>query len=1262
MAGKYSNMNIDEVKQLAENGVADAQDSLGCRYVNGDDGLSADHRIALKWFILAANGGSTEGMYHLGVFYEAGMGGLAQNFFKAKSWYEKAAEKGHPDAQCNLGALYGRGDGVPVDYQKSAYWLRKAANQGNDIAKANLDDLIRSGLVPKSFLEKSDYEIKNHCLISYKGTETELEIPDGVTEIGSNCFRNSFRLRKIVLPSSVVRIGKNAFRGCVQLTDIKLGESLQVIDDYAFSECFELVSVIMPQTIKKIGEFSFRNCESLHSISIPKSASYNDNTFACCEDISIIRTEQEYSFKNDATVSDDAERITEPFSGTKSISVESTSDNSSNTNVVYENVDQKDITEIIRKRVAEYYGVSVSDMDSSIRLADIALPRMVAMYLIRTEADLSLPKIGKLFGGRHYSTVIHAVEKIEEDIQNNSKIKNDIESIKNSLKAGHKASADTFKQVDEEETFIGSTNSNNASNSVLTKEQQRQKEELKRQMDDLKSQAAYYSSQNLSAEDRETLNEAEKEIDRLSKQVDGISTDQAKFEEHLRQKEEQKKKAEEEKARRKAEILAKGNADDVSVDMFVILTNEKGIGKLNRNQTDFCNIYEEDFPTLNKKQMVSMRKEILGKMKDRDFCEAYTERFKERSVKERFSVSTRNFYNMNTGDFGKKVEEAIDGTACWYSREEFKEVRTLMDKHMRDQRKKLDDQLAPVEQGWTKFSTARKDLVIVIKNDGEINDNNECFQVRTGGALVEVDLITGGLLKLSVTLMNCFPWYWDKEVIDIWEAALKNEVRDESTGWFDNERLAQQAVREIRGKFPAERDYYHNKGNRFIQELVKLYGQTDPVINPVKAIKDTMKGIFPNEKEFGKSRKSLAESNSLIKVPVLKQLLDSGIPSAMVYEEIPEALGSEIEENNKRKLEAKKNRCIQEAKDALSDETLSGLSKAIELLKRLKEYDDVNELRIDGKGVDDLIKQCSEKIESVKEAQYQEALKLIEGGTEESLSKAERMLSELPSYKDAEDKIKEAKDLHDMLRRYVNAQSMMANANISIVKKAEDAFRELGDYKDSAEKAKACAERIISIKADKYVKANSLAEEGTVTSISSALALLREISPFEDAENKIIIYQKLLDNEKVYSRAVSMLSGIDITNLIAVKEAFEGLGAYKDSAIKAAACGKYLNDLCEKKYQEAKDAQAVFTVESQTLAIAAYNELGDFKDALKRIAICTSNITVIQEIIEIEEQLARHKEELKSLTGFFKRKQRQEKEELIKSMEKQYAELRDQLM
>lgn len=218
-----------------------------------------------------------------------------------------------------------------------------------------------------------------------------------------------------------------------------------------------------------------------------------------------------------------------------------------------------------------------------------------------------------------------------------------------------------------------------------------------------------------------------------------------------------------------------------------------------------------------------------------------------------------------------------------------------------------------------------------------------------------------------------------------------------------------------------------------------------------------------------------------------------------------------------------------------------------------------------------------------------------------------------------------------------------------------------GESSEAEEVIKKCIDKISDIKSDKYAQACNLAEEGTETSISTAISLLKEISPFDDSESRIMVYQKKLEDEMAYNRAVSMMSGTDIANLVAVKESFEGLGDYKDSCIKAAACEKYLSELCEKKYLEAEEAQAVCTVDSQTLAIAAYNELGDYKDALERIAICTSNITVIQEMLDLEEQLGRYKEELKSLTGFFKRRQREEKEALINRVEQQIEELKDRL-
>ena len=86
--------------------------------------------------------------------------------------------------------------------------------------------------------------------------------------------------------------------------------------------------------------------------------------------------------------------------------------------------------ERIRSIVAGQYKIKIADMDSPKRNAEITLPRQVAMYLCREETDLSLPKIGKLFGNRHYSTVIHAIDKIEEQLKYDESLYESIETIK----------------------------------------------------------------------------------------------------------------------------------------------------------------------------------------------------------------------------------------------------------------------------------------------------------------------------------------------------------------------------------------------------------------------------------------------------------------------------------------------------------------------------------------------------------------------------------------------------------------------------------------------------------------------------------------------------------------------------------------------------------------------------------------------------------------------------------------------------------------
>ncbi len=87
----------------------------------------------------------------------------------------------------------------------------------------------------------------------------------------------------------------------------------------------------------------------------------------------------------------------------------------------------------IQKAVADYYKITVEVLKGKKRSANIAYPRMVAMYLCRTLTDQSFPRIGLEFGGRDHSTVIHAVDKIEDDLKENGQLKEIINEIKSKL-------------------------------------------------------------------------------------------------------------------------------------------------------------------------------------------------------------------------------------------------------------------------------------------------------------------------------------------------------------------------------------------------------------------------------------------------------------------------------------------------------------------------------------------------------------------------------------------------------------------------------------------------------------------------------------------------------------------------------------------------------------------------------------------------------------------------------------------------------------
>ena len=93
-------------------------------------------------------------------------------------------------------------------------------------------------------------------------------------------------------------------------------------------------------------------------------------------------------------------------------------------------------SDYIQEVVGKYFNINPKDLKGSKRSNDITFPRQIAMYLCRNVANMSLPQIGKDFGKRDHTTVMHACSKIEKEIKEKSNTKLIVESVKNILLNG----------------------------------------------------------------------------------------------------------------------------------------------------------------------------------------------------------------------------------------------------------------------------------------------------------------------------------------------------------------------------------------------------------------------------------------------------------------------------------------------------------------------------------------------------------------------------------------------------------------------------------------------------------------------------------------------------------------------------------------------------------------------------------------------------------------------------------------------------------
>ena len=129
-----------------------------------------------------------------------------------------------------------------------------------------------------------------------EGKKGDLTIPNSVTTIGDNTFRDCKGLTSVTIPGSVKTIGNSAFAYCTGLTSVTIPYSVTAIGDNAFSFCAGLTSVTIPNSVKTIGNSAFAYCTGLTSVTIPYSVTtIGDGAFLACSNLTDIIVDPENS-------------------------------------------------------------------------------------------------------------------------------------------------------------------------------------------------------------------------------------------------------------------------------------------------------------------------------------------------------------------------------------------------------------------------------------------------------------------------------------------------------------------------------------------------------------------------------------------------------------------------------------------------------------------------------------------------------------------------------------------------------------------------------------------------------------------------------------------------------------------------------------------------------------------------------------------------------------------------------------------------------
>ena len=144
-----------------------------------------------------------------------------------------------------------------------------------------------------------NFQIEDGVLVKYNGWQRFVEIPDTVTAIGDEAFKNNTTMLSVEIPDSVTSIGNSAFMGCTSLMGVSIPDSVKTIGGSAFERCTSLVSAYLPvnEEFEVIESYTFYNCEKLKEIVIPDSVTHiYKGAFCYCEKLKDVKLSANLEF------------------------------------------------------------------------------------------------------------------------------------------------------------------------------------------------------------------------------------------------------------------------------------------------------------------------------------------------------------------------------------------------------------------------------------------------------------------------------------------------------------------------------------------------------------------------------------------------------------------------------------------------------------------------------------------------------------------------------------------------------------------------------------------------------------------------------------------------------------------------------------------------------------------------------------------------------------------------------------------------------